>query len=61
MKTAELAEPIKGMRIDDNAGNLTYTEITVDNERVFEEKMYFAPIPKNEILVFPALQQNPGW
>lgn len=61
MKTDELTEPIKGMRIDNNGGTLTYTEITVDNQRVFEEKMYFAPIPKNEILVFPALQQNPGW
>jgi hypothetical protein len=49
------------MRIDNNAGTLTYTDITVDNKRVFEEKMYFAPIPKNEILVFPALVQNPGW
>lgn len=61
MKTDVLTEPIKGMRIDNNAGTLTYTEFIVDNDRVFEEKMYFAPIPKNEILVFPALEQNPGW
>ena len=61
MKTDVLTETIKGMRIDNNAGALTYTEITVDNQRVFEEKMYFAPIPKNEILVFPAIAQNPGW
>lgn len=61
MKTDVLTEPIKGMRIDNNAGTLTYTDITVDDKRVFEEKMYFAPIPKNEILVFPALVQNPGW
>ena len=61
MKTDVLTEPIKGMRIDNNAGTLTYTEFTVDNDRVFEEKMYFAPIPKNEILVFPELEQNPGW
>jgi starch-binding outer membrane protein, SusD/RagB family len=61
MKTDVLSEPIKGMRVDNNAGTLTFTEFTVDDERVFEEKMYFAPISKNEILVFPALEQNPGW
>ena len=61
MTTDVLSQPIKGMRIDNDGTTLTYTEITVDNKRVFDEKMYFTPIPKNEILVFPLLEQNPGW
>lgn len=61
MKTDVLSQPIKGMRIDNDGGNLTYTEIVVDNQRVFDEKMYFTPIPKNETLVFKSIDQNPGW
>ena len=61
MKTEVLAQPIKGMRINFDGSSWKYTEFTVDNLRVFEEKMYFTPIPKNEILVFPLLEQNPGW
>jgi len=62
MKTEVLNQPIKGMRIDNSDTDvLTYTEITVDNLRNFEDRMYFTPIPRNEILVFPELEQNPGW
>lgn len=61
MKTETLNQPVTGMLINSNAGNLSYTEIIVDAYRKFEEKMYFCPIPRSELRAFPQLTQNPGW
>lgn len=61
MKTDVLKQPIKGMKIQNDNGTLTYTEITVDDKRTFEDRMYFTPIPLTETQIFTGLQQNPGW
>jgi hypothetical protein len=52
---------IKGMKITKNSdGSFTYKEVTVEN-RLWDEKMYFYPIPENEIFINKDLQQNPEW
>lgn len=62
MKIDVLNQPIKGMKIENsNTDVLTYTEIVVDNLRKFEDRMYFTPIPRDEIRIFKGLEQNPGW
>lgn len=61
MKTETLSQAVTGMRIDNEEGTLSYTEIVVDNQRAFETKMYFCPIPRSELRAFPQLDQNPGW
>lgn len=60
-----LNQPVKGIRISkDDAGNFTYTVFEAD-ERVFDPKMYWYPIPRKEILKYRNAQktiiQNPGW
>lgn len=60
-----LNKPVKGMRITkDASGNFLYTTFEADN-RSFESKMYWYPIPRKEILKFRAagktIVQNPGW
>jgi hypothetical protein len=60
-----LNQPVKGMRITkDEAGNFTYTVFEADN-RVFDPKMYWYPIPRKEILKYrnanKTIIQNPGW
>lgn len=61
MLTDVLKQPIKGMKIQNDNGLLTYSDITVDDKRTFEDKMYFTPIPLTETQIFTGLQQNPGW
>jgi hypothetical protein len=60
-----LNKPVKGMRITrDNTGNYTYTTFDVEN-RSFDPKMYWYPIPRKEILKYrnagKTIIQNPGW
>ena len=60
-----LNQPVKGMRIAlDNAGNYTYTVFNAEN-RSFDSKMYWYPIPRKEILKYrnagKTIVQNPGW
>lgn len=60
-----LNQPVKGMRITrDEAGNFIYTVFEADN-RVFDPKMYWYPIPRKEILKYrdanKTIIQNPGW
>lgn len=59
-----LATPLKGIEIHRQTGipkvPFTYAVINVEN-RVFETKMYFYPIPQQELLKMPSWEQNPLW
>ncbi len=60
-----LNKPVKGMRITrDSSGNFIYTTFDVEN-RAFDPKMYWYPIPRKEILKYrnagKTIIQNPGW
>lgn len=58
---SELSKPLMGVSITkDLYGNFNYTEIEVE-KRVFLPKMYFYPIPQNEIYTDKKLIQNPLW
>lgn len=51
---------IDEMKITKNEdGTFTYTRNTVS--RIWEDKMYFFPIPQTEIMKNPNLTQNQGW
>lgn len=53
--------PIGGMQITQTAPNtFTYQPITVGN-MVFNDNLYFMPIPYDEVLKNPSMTQNPGW
>lgn len=52
---------IRGMQITKNTDDtFTYTPVTLQN-RQWDDKMYFFPIPQSEILKAGNLEQNPGW
>lgn len=60
-----LNKPVMGMRIvKDENGNFSYTTFEAD-QRVFDPKMYWYPIPRTEILKYKhagkTIVQNPGW
>ena len=62
-ETAEavLGAPLKGVKITRNATGFDYTTFTVEN-RVYEDKMLFYPIPQSEVLESNGMiAQNPGW
>lgn len=59
---SEVGNGIDGVRITFDAnGNKVYTRVKVEN-RTWDDKMYFYPIPMSELLknnnLYP---QNPGW
>ncbi len=59
--TTILNSPLKGVRITKNSDNtFGYQVITVEN-RVFEPKMYFYPIPQNDLNIGQGWVQNPLW
>ncbi|HAZ02573.1 MAG: hypothetical protein A2W90_07865 [Bacteroidetes bacterium GWF2_42_66] len=56
-----LGADLRGMDIVKNEnGTFTFTPYVVE-KRIFEEKMYYYPIPNSEILKEKKLTQNPGW
>lgn len=58
---SELSKPLKGVKISkDIYGNFNYTVTEVES-RNFLPKMYFYPIPQNEIYIDKNLIQNPLW
>lgn len=57
----KLNQPVTGLHIEDNNGALTYSYFAVDEQRKFDPKMYFHPIPLTETKISPKLEQNPGW
>ena len=52
--------PLRGVQITNNANVFSYTPINVEN-RTFDAKMYFYPIPQSEINIMQGWVQNPGW
>ena len=59
--TTDLSAPLKGVhviKVTDDQFN--YEPIEIET-RVFLSKMYFYPIPQNEIHINNGLVQNPLW
>jgi starch-binding outer membrane protein, SusD/RagB family len=53
--------PLRGLRITKNAdASFSYQVINVEN-RVFEPKMYFYPIPQTDLNIAKGWVQNPLW
>jgi starch-binding outer membrane protein, SusD/RagB family len=53
--------PLRGVNITQTeTSEFTYAVIDVE-ERVFQSKMYYYPIPQQEMLKMPAWKQNPLW
>ena len=59
-----LSKPLQGIRIEKTAEGYTYTPFQVE-QRVFDPKFYWYPIPRTEILKYKShgmeLIQNLGW
>lgn len=51
--------PLYGMNVNAN-GNDYYKRTLIEN-RIFEKKLYFFPIPQDDINIDKQLVQNPGW
>ncbi|ATL48703.1 RagB/SusD family nutrient uptake outer membrane protein [Chitinophaga caeni] len=63
-KTAEVTEniPMQGMMVTkEQDDSWSYEKITAMSAVFLAPKMYFAPIPFNEITKSAVLYQNPGW
>lgn len=59
--SSTLGAPVKGVKItQDDAGNFTYSPVQVE-QRVFQPKMYWYPIPQSEALKLHHWEQNKGW
>ena len=59
--SSTLGAPVKGVKItQDDAGNFTYSPVQVE-QRVFQPKMYWYPIPLSEVLKLHHWEQNKGW
>lgn len=59
--SSTLGAPVKGVKItQDDAGNFTYSPVRVE-QRVFQPKMYWYPIPQSEVLKLHHWEQNKGW
>ena len=53
---------IKGLRVTKNNETNTFTYQTVSvQQRVWDDRMYFYPIPQSEMLKSKKLIQNTGW
>ena len=52
--------PLRGLEITNNGGVFTYKSVNLEN-RVFNSKMYFYPIPQSELNLMKGWVQNPGW
>lgn len=69
----EMVKPVEGItwkgtqyETDDRWSGLVYDlstsgAIIVEKDRKFEQKHYLFPIPLRQIMLNPALEQNPGW
>lgn len=54
-------EYIKGYDVTKGKDGGFYTIVNVGDRMVFEKKHYLFPLATAEILMNPALEQNPGW
>jgi hypothetical protein len=60
-KQGDQTREIKGMEIVRQESVTVYTPVTIQN-RIWEDKMYFYPIPQTEIYNTKGeLAQNPNW
>ena len=60
-KTIDTMDNVIGVKVTGNGdGTFTYQEVNVEN-RVFEEKNYYLPLPYEELLLNSNLEQNQGW
>ena len=57
------ATPNTPYRHDETKYNYTYTPVENNSQenRKWDDKMYFRPIPNDEILINDKLVQNPGY
>ena len=55
-----LNEPVKGMNVTQQGGELKYNVIDVEN-RNYKDYMYYGPIPYTEVQKWSNLDQNTGW
>ena len=53
-----LTEAAKGVNINKNATTFSYVDVEL---RVYQPYMQYTPLPQQEVLKFPALEQNAGW
>ena len=59
--SSTLGSPLMGVQIERKAGGgFTYTPAEVE-QRVFQPKMYWYPIPQSEVLKLKQWKQNKGW
>ena len=59
-KMGNVVEKIYGVSIKKNGETFSYTKQLVQN-RIWQNKMYFFPIPQKELFVNTNLTQNPEW
>ena len=59
-KIGNVVENIYGVSITKSYGEVTYKKKKIQT-RVWDDKMYFYPIPQKEVFINPNLTQNPGW
>ena len=59
-KIGEVVKDIYGVRIENSYGQISYKKEKIQT-RIWDDKMYFYPIPQKEVYVNPNLTQNPGW
>lgn len=59
-KIGNVVEKIYGVKINNVNGVMSANKEIIQT-RVWDDKMYFYPIPQNEVFVNPNLTQNPGW
>ncbi|MBZ4040828.1 RagB/SusD family nutrient uptake outer membrane protein [Flavobacterium hibisci] len=57
----KLNEPAMGITVSGTTASLVYSAPAVVEERVFQDYMYYGPIPYSETLKFNNLFQNDGW
>lgn len=58
---AVFGAPLRGVNITkETSGAFTYTPFVVE-QRTFDPKMYFYPIPQNDLNISPLIVQNPLW
>lgn len=56
-----LNAPLRGMKVTKKQDdNFEYETVEVE-DRVFSPKMYFYPIPQNEVMIVEGIVQNPLW
>ena len=53
-----LTEAARGVNIDNMATTFNYLDV---EPRVYQNYMQYAPLPEQEVLKFPSLEQNAGW